>query len=196
MSKFTIQKSWDLPTATSTQPNPDYQPVAMLNPNAPTLLPQASETSDDEGLSFTSPSQKYSSSAPHHSTPLSPILVTSSARSRKRALSKDEIYDNKAMELIEILTLNKQKEVDKTPFQNKVHHFCSILEDAMLKQTEAVFDAYMVDVLKYTQDYAPNFIEVVDSSDTSNENYRSSSIESTVSSSSSYNKNYNSTNWK
>ena len=49
----------------------------------------------------------------------------------------------------------------KTPFEKKVSDFSLVLENIMLKQPESIFDAFMIDCLRYAQEYNPTVVEVV-----------------------------------
>ena len=49
----------------------------------------------------------------------------------------------------------------RTPFEKKVNDFTLVLENMMLKQPETVFDVFMVDCLRYVQDYNPNIVQVL-----------------------------------
>ena len=134
-----IQK-WDV-SSKSTQPNPDYVPVDLQRP----------QTDDDEDDDDEIPSTSTPSSQPALQMP------STGRRGLRRAVANEVVYNYRMCDFMEKI-LKITEVPTKIPFEKKVSDFCLVLENIMLKQDESVFDAFMIDVLLYAQEYNPTLV--------------------------------------
>ena len=143
--KINVFQKWDVNTANSTLPNPESgRNIDYVAPNM--SLNQGMDTDSEDEPSPSTPSVESSS------------ILTSGRRTRKRP-SNEVKYDAKMCEFMDLLIAMK-KEPERTAFGKKVFDFTKIMENLWLKQNETVFDAFMIDCMRYTMQYNPHVVEI------------------------------------
>ena len=124
--------------------------MSQLTCNAP----QSDEDEDDEIFSMSTRSSQ---------PPPPPPTPSSGRRSTRRPVSNEVVYNTRMCDFMEKI-LKRTEPPTKNAFEKKVNDFCLVLENLMLKQPESIFDAFMIDVLRYAQDYNPTIVEVINQS--------------------------------
>ena len=134
----------------------------MYHPKAHNQIPIMSQLTCNEHKQMKMRMMKYLQClCPLHNPP--PPTPSSGRRSTRRPVSNEVVYNTRMCDFMEKI-LKRTEPPTKNPFEKKVNDFCLVLENLMLKQPKSIFDAFMIDCLRFAQEYNPTTVEVMNQS--------------------------------